>query len=99
MVRTGEERFADLPGFPWEPRYCAEAGQRAWTALKGDGRPMLVLWGAEDPVLPIAGGQTLAAALGVAPPEPIARASQDVQEDAGEEVGRRVAGWLREQSY
>ena len=52
MARTGEERFADLPGFPWEPRY------RTW----------------EVP-------------------------SHDVQEDAGEEVGRRVAAWLREQPY
>ena len=28
VLRTAEERFADLPGFPWAPRYLDWRGMR-----------------------------------------------------------------------
>jgi hypothetical protein len=28
-LRTPDDRFADLPGYPWTPRYTS-AGTRAW---------------------------------------------------------------------
>jgi len=40
----------------------AEAGRRTLDALREDGRPMLILWGDQDPVLPPRAGEALASA-------------------------------------
>ena len=42
----------------------AVAGRRVLAALKEDKRPLLILWGAEDPVLPPSAGERFASALG-----------------------------------
>jgi haloalkane dehalogenase len=81
-----------LPTSPQMPG--AAAGRRVLEALRGDERPKLHLWADSDPILPFAVGERFAAALNAEPPEVIANASHFLQEDAGEEIGRRIAAWL-----
>jgi len=73
----------------------ASAGQRVLDALRGDTRPKLFLWADSDPVLPLETGRRLAAALGGEIDHVIAGASHFLQEDAGPEIGRLIADWLR----
>jgi haloalkane dehalogenase len=82
-----------LPTTPDAPG--AEAGQRVLEALREDSRPTLMLWADSDPVLPLETGRRFAAAIGRDEPEVIENASHFLQEDAGEEIGRRIAEWLR----
>ena len=72
----------------------AEAGRRTLDALREDGRPMLILWGDQDPVLPPRAGEALASALGQPPPRAIADAGHFLQEDQGELIGTQIADWL-----
>jgi haloalkane dehalogenase len=72
----------------------AAAGKRALEALRDDDRPTLMLWADSDPVLPPETGRRFAEAIGRPEPEPIEDASHFLQEDAGEEIGRRIADWL-----
>jgi haloalkane dehalogenase len=81
-----------LPTSPDEPG--AEAGQRVLDALPGLDVPKLVLWADKDPVLTLETGSRFAAAIGAPEPEVIADASHFLQEDAGEEIGQRIAAWL-----
>jgi haloalkane dehalogenase len=76
----------DMPG--------AEAGRRVLEAFRADERPTLMLWADSDPVLPPQTGRRFAEAIGRPEPEPIENASHFLQEDAGEAIGRRIAGWL-----
>jgi haloalkane dehalogenase len=43
--RTPDERFADLPGFPFEPRYAEQDGLRMHYVDEGEGDPVLLLHG------------------------------------------------------
>ena len=43
--RTPDERFADLPDFPWEPRYRDWEGLRLAHIDEGDGRPVVLFHG------------------------------------------------------
>jgi len=70
-------------------------GKRAQEALQADGRPMLVLWADSDPVLPFKVGEAFSNLIGADPPTKIANASHFLQEDAGPEIGQRIADWLR----
>ena len=81
-----------LPTSPEMPG--ADAGRRVLEALRADERPTLMLWGDSDPVLPPETGQRFAAAIGADEPEIVAGASHFLQEDRGEEIGRRIAAWL-----
>jgi haloalkane dehalogenase len=81
-----------LPTSPDDPG--AEAGQRVLDALPGLAVPKLVLWADKDPVLTLETGSRFAAAIGAPEPEVIADASHFLQEDAGEEIGQRIAAWL-----
>jgi haloalkane dehalogenase len=81
-----------LPQEPDAPG--AAEGRRVLEALGSDTRPTLMLWGEEDPVLPPAAGDALARRLNRPPPERIAGASHFLQEDAGEQIGATIAGWL-----
>jgi haloalkane dehalogenase len=81
-----------LPTSPEMPG--AEQGQRTLEALRGDERPILMLWADGDPVLPPEAGRRFAAAIGRDEPATIGGASHFLQEDAGEEIGRRIAAWL-----
>ena len=77
----------DMPG--------GAEGKRAQETLQADRRPMLVLWADSDQVLPFKVGEAFADRMGVDPPIKIENASHFLQEDAGEEIGRRIADWLR----
>jgi haloalkane dehalogenase len=72
----------------------AEEGRRTLEAMPGLDVPKLTLWGAKDPVLTPETGRRFAAAIGAPEPELIADASHFLQEDAGDEIGQRVAAWL-----
>jgi haloalkane dehalogenase len=43
--RTPDDRFLDLPGFPFEPRYVEQDGLRMHRVDEGDGDPVLLLHG------------------------------------------------------
>ena len=81
-----------LPITPDSPG--AEAGMRTLDALAADERPALVLWADSDPILVPKVGAALSERLDWPPPEEIAEASHFLQEDQGELIGRRIAGWL-----
>ena len=72
----------------------AEAGQRTLDALRQDRRPLLMLWGREDPALPPAVGEAFASALGRPAPRVLDGAGHFLQEDRGEDVGAMIADWL-----
>ena len=72
----------------------AQAGSRVLDALRGDTRPKLCLWADSDPVLPRKTGERLAAAVGAPAPQMIVNAGHFLQEDAGTEIGERIAAWL-----
>ena len=72
----------------------AEAGQRTLDALREDTRPLLMLWGREDPALPPAVGEAFASALGRPAPQVLDGAGHFLQEDRGEDVGALIADWL-----
>ena len=73
----------------------AQAGQRVLDAMRSDTRPKLFLWADSDPVLPLETGRRFAGALGGEIDHVIAGASHFLQEDAGPEIGRLIADWLR----
>src|SRR3954468_12669448 len=82
-----------LPTEPGAPG--AEAGQRVLEALREDSRPTLMLWADSDPVLTLETGRRFAQAIGRDEPEVVENASHFLQEDAGPEIGERIAGWLK----
>ena len=73
----------------------AESGRRVLEALRGDERSKLILWADSDPVLSLETGRKFAAALGTDVAHVIGDAGHFLQEDAGEEIGRLIADWLR----
>ncbi len=81
-----------LPTDPSAPG--AEAGQRVLEALRDDARPVLCLWADSDPVLTLKTGHRFAEAIGAPAPEVIENASHFLQEDAGLQIGERIAAWL-----
>jgi haloalkane dehalogenase len=81
-----------LPTSPDAPG--AAAGRSVLEAVRRDERSTLMLWADSDPVLPPETGRRFAEAIGRPEPEPIEDASHFLQEDAGEEIGRRIADWL-----
>jgi haloalkane dehalogenase len=82
-----------LPTTPEMPG--AAAGKRVLEALRTDERPKLHLWADSDPIIPFKVGERFAEAINAEPPEKIDNASHFLQEDAGEEIGIRIAEWLR----
>lgn len=73
----------------------AAQGHRVLDALKADRRPTLMLWADSDPVLPLSVGERFAQAIGRERPHVIENASHFLQEDAGEQIGSLIAGWLQ----
>jgi haloalkane dehalogenase len=65
-------------------------------ALRSDDRPKLHLWADCDPIIPFKVGERFAAAINAEPPEMIENASHFLQEDAGEQIGSRIAAWTGE---
>ena len=45
VYRTPDERFADLPDFPFEPHYVEQDGLRMHYVDEGSGDPVLLLHG------------------------------------------------------
>lgn len=76
----------DMPG--------AAEGQVVLDALTADERPKLLLWADSDPIIPPKVGAKFAERIGADAPEPVDNASHFLQEDAGEEIGERIAAWL-----
>lgn len=74
----------------------AVEGQQTMDVLIADDRPSLLLWGVDDPALPLDPvGRAVQLLFPQADPlTPIEGASHFLQEDRGEEIGRLVAGWL-----
>ena len=81
-----------LPTAPEMPG--AAAGKRVLEALRTDTRPKLCVWADSDPIIPFKVGERFAAAVNAEPPEKIENASHFLQEDAGEQIGKRIATWL-----
>jgi haloalkane dehalogenase len=81
-----------LPTSPEMPG--ASEGQRVLAALPGLDVPKFTLWADKDPVIPLEVGRRFAAAIGAPEPEVVEHASHFLQEDAGEEIGQRIAAWL-----
>jgi haloalkane dehalogenase len=79
-------RTPDAPG--------AATGQQVLDALATDARAKLVLWAAEDPVIPLATGRRFAEALGTELAHTIPDAGHFLQEDQGALIGRLIAEWL-----
>ena len=82
-----------LPTTPEMPG--AAAGKRVLEALRTDERPKLHLWADSDPIIPFKVGERFAAAINADPPEKIENASHFLQEDAGEQIGERIAALAR----
>jgi len=91
--KAGARAFPGLiPQTPDAPG--AAEGRRVLEALRGDERPMLILWADQDPVLPPQVGEAFASALGQPSPRLIAEAGHFLQEDQGPLVGDAIADWL-----
>src|SRR5438094_773116 len=45
LLRTPDERFADLPGYPFEPHYAEVDGVRVHYVDEGEGEPVLLMHG------------------------------------------------------
>jgi haloalkane dehalogenase len=82
-----------IPTTPEAPG--AAAGQRVLEALRTDMRPKLVLWADSDPILPLSTGRRFAEAIGTSIDHVIEGAGHFLQEDAGAQIGRLIADWLR----
>jgi len=73
----------------------AQAMLEVREALESWAHPALVLFGDSDPIFPPDAAERMAALIpGAAPAETLARAGHFVQEDAGEELGDRVAQFV-----
>lgn len=72
----------------------AQAGRAALEAFAAGGWPKLVLWADKDPVLPRRLGDVLAARIGAGEAITIEEAGHFLQEDAGAEIGERIADFL-----
>ncbi len=84
-----------LPTSPEMPG--AAAGRTVRDALAADHRPKLFLWADGDPIIPVKAGIKMAELLNAPEPEIIENASHFLQEDAGEQLGARIAQWLKDQ--
>ena len=81
-----------LPTSPEMPG--AAAGKRVLEALHADERPSSASGPTRTRSSRFEIGERFAAAINADPPEIIEGASHFLQEDAGEQIGRRIADWL-----
>jgi haloalkane dehalogenase len=81
---------------PTTPQMAGAATcQRVLQQLGSDERPKLIIWGAEDPILPIQSGWLFARAIGAEVDHVIPGVGHYLQEDAGAQLGRMISGWLK----
>ncbi len=71
------------------------AADAFYDALRQDPRPMLILWAESDLFLTLASGQRFASRIGRQVDHVVPGAGHGLQEDAGAEIGRLIADWLR----
>ena len=93
--KAGPSTFPSLiPTTPDAPG--AAEGQQTMDILVADDRDSLLLWGVDDPALPLdpVGKAVQLLFPKAGPLEPIEGASHFLQEDRGEAIGERIAGWL-----
>jgi haloalkane dehalogenase len=97
--KTGALAFPEL--VPTEPEHpSAAAMNRVRDALRSWRKPALVLWGAEDVVLPPQIAERLVELIpGAQGPQLVAGASHFVQEDAPEEVAAAILDFLYAGTY
>lgn len=81
-----------IPLTPQSPG--AEEGRKVRESLIADERPKLFLWADSDPIIPPKIATRFAELVGAPEPQLIENASHFLQEDAGEEIGERIAAWL-----
>jgi haloalkane dehalogenase len=81
-----------LPTTPDAPG--AAVAQGVLEAMRNDERPKLALWADNDFTIPFEAGVRFAELVNAPPPLKIENASHFLQEDAGEEIGARIADWL-----
>ena len=84
------ELVATSPGHPSAPAMIAVREKlRSWD------RPTLVLFSDSDPIFSARHAELMAELIpGAGPPETVTGASHMLQEDRGEEIADRIAGWL-----
>jgi haloalkane dehalogenase len=94
--KTGVLMFPEL--VPTEPVHpSAGAMLQARDALGSWRKPTLVLFGDSDPIFSVRVAERIAAFIpGAEPAQTVAKAGHFLQEDAGEEVGSRIADWLKQ---
>jgi len=95
--KTGVLTFPEL--VPTEPDHpAAETMLRVREALRSWQKPALVLFGDSDPIFSPRVAERIADLIpGAEPAQTVTGAGHFLQEDAGEEVGARIADWLRSQ--
>jgi haloalkane dehalogenase len=93
-AKTGVVMFPEL--VPTDSEHpSAGAMLRMRDALSEWDKPALVLFGDSDPIFSVRVAERLAELIpGAAPAQVVADAGHFLQEDAGEEVGERIAAWL-----
>jgi haloalkane dehalogenase len=93
--KTGVLMFPEL--VPTEPDHpSAPAMLRVREALRSWRKPTLVLFGDSDPIFSVRVAERIAELMpGADPAQTVAGAGHFLQEDAGEEVGTRIAAWLK----
>lgn len=93
--KTGMLTFPEL--VPTEPDHpSAEKMLEVREALRGWTKPALVFFGDSDPVFSPRVAERLAELIpGAELQEPVRGAGHFLQEDAGDEVGQRIAAWLQ----
>src|SRR3954468_22243554 len=96
--KTGMLMFPEL--VPTEPDHGSAAKMReAAEQLRSSDRPTLVFFGDSDPIFSPRVAERIAEHIpGAELQEPIQGAGHFLQEDAGEEVGQRIAAWLKSTS-
>jgi haloalkane dehalogenase len=94
--KTGVLMFPEL--VPTEHEHpSAVAMLRVRDALRSWEKPALVLFGDSDPIFSVRVAERIAALIpGAGPAQTVAGAGHFLQEDAGEEVGSRIADWLEQ---
>lgn len=68
----------------------------AWEVLEAWEEPVLVLWGDQDPIIPPKVGERIAQLIPGTRHFDTVQGSHFLQEDAGDELGRRIAAFLAE---
>lgn len=94
--KTGALMFPEL--VPTEPEHPS-AGEmlRVREAIGSWHKPALVLFGDSDPIFSVRVAERIAAFIpGAGPAQTVVNAGHFLQEDAGEEVGSRIADWLEQ---